>query len=140
MNYDEAREVPGKGWHWTTMNNGIVRTAEPCIRHVGDESDPMWYLKPSTEAAWERCEPHATQEEAERHFYDWCLSTVAEIRLSGQMRRCRMDGCRTWTGTELGNRQMERLFNGDPLCAAHRNRETLALLHPFRPRLRVIHS
>ena len=32
MNYDEAREIPGKGWHWTTMNNGVVRTAQPCIQ------------------------------------------------------------------------------------------------------------
>ena len=151
MNYDEAREIPGKGWRWTTMNNGIVRTAEPCIRHVGDESDPMWYLKPSTEADWERCEPHATREEAEQHFYDWCLSTVTEIRLSGQMLRCvarlyRWDGqlaedcCGSWTDTELGNRQLERMFNGDPLCDAHRDQETLALIRPFSPGLKVIHS
>lgn len=140
MNYDEAREVPGKGWHWTTMNNGMVHTAEPCIRHVGDESDPMWYLKSSTNADWERCEPHATRAEATQHFYDWCLSTVTEIKMGNQQLCCRAAGCRTWTDTLLGNQQMGRMFSGDPLCDVHRNRETLARLHPFSPGLRVTHS
>jgi hypothetical protein len=140
MNYDEAREIPGKGWHWTTMNNGVVRTAQPCIRHVGDESDPFWYMKPSNESAWERCEPHATKEQAERHFYDWCLSTVTEIKLGEQQLRCRAPGCEAWTDTELGNRQLGRMFNGDPLCEAHRTREVLAQIRPFAPGMGLIHS
>ena len=140
MNYDKAREVPGKGWHWTTMNDGIVRTAEPCSRHVGDESDPMWYMKPSNESDWQRCEPHATRDEAERHFYDWCLETVAETRMGDQQLRCRMPDCAEWTDTVLGNLQDERLFNGDPLCEAHRTREVLAQIRPFEPGMELIHS
>jgi hypothetical protein len=140
VNYDEARAIPGKGWHWTTMRDGVVRTAEPCIRHVGDETHPLWYMQPSKPEEWERCEPHATREEAERHYYDWCLSTATDIQLADQQLRCRAEGCEAWTDTELGNRQLERMFNGDPLCAEHRTRDVLATLHPFTPGLRSVHS
>lgn len=139
MNYDEAREILGKGWHWTTMNNGVVRTAQPCITILKpfDPTSPDFSLKASDIT---RCPPHATKEDAERHYYDWCLSTVTEIKLSNQQLRCRAEGCEAWTDTELGNRQPERMFNGDPLCDEHRTRETLALIHPFRSPLGVIHS
>lgn len=139
MNYDEAREIPGKGWHWTTMNNGVVRTAQPCIQ-IPEMSVEDLMRKPLMGTNITRCEPHATREEAERHYYDWCLSTVTEIKLSNQQLRCRAEGCEAWTGTELGNRQLECMFNGDPLCDEHRTRETLALIHPFAPGLRSIHS
>ena len=139
MNYDEAREIPGKGWHWTTMNNGVVRTAHPCIQ-IPEMSFEDLMRKPLMGTDITRCPPHATKEEAERHYYDWCLSTVTEIELSNQQLRCRAEGCEAWTDTELGNRQLERMFNGDPLCDAHRNRETLALIHPFTPGLGSIHS
>lgn len=139
MNYDEAREIPGKGWHWTTMNNGVVRIAQPCITILKpfDPGSLDFSLRPSDIV---RCPPHATREEAERHYYDWCLSTVTEIKLGEQQLRCRAPSCEAWTDTLLGNRQLERMFNGDPLCDEHRTRETLAAIHPFAPGLRSIHS
>lgn len=78
MNYDQARQLKDGGWHWTTMNDGVVRTAEPCIKHIGDESDPAWFLMPYNPDDWERCEPHATREDAEKHFYEWCIESLAE--------------------------------------------------------------
>ena len=68
------------------------------------------------------------------------INKSTEIKLSNQQLRCRAEGCEAWTGTELGNRQLECMFNGDPLCDEHRTRETLALIHPFAPGLRSIHS
>ena len=140
MNYDEARPLKAGGWHWTTMNDGVVRTAQPCIRHVGEKSDPFWYMQPSKPEDWVCCEPHATREEAERHFYDWCLSTVEESRMSDQQLRCRVAGCDGWSDVLLGNRQLGHLFNGDPLCEAHRSKDQLALLHPFKPGMVLVHS
>jgi len=134
-----APVVPGQALRRNAMNYGVVRTAQPCIT-ILKPLDPM-SLDVSLKASdITRCPPHATKEEAERHYYDWCLSTVVEIKLSDQQLRCRAEGCEAWTDTELGNRQLDRMFNGDPLCDVHRNRETLALIHPFTSGLRSIHS
>lgn len=139
MNYDEARELKGGGWHWTTMNDGVVRTAQPCITILKpfEPGSLDFSLRPSDIT---RCPPHATKEDAERHYYDWCLSTVSEIKLADQQRRCRASGCSEWTDTMLGNRQLGRMFNGDPLCDAHRTPEALRALHPYAPGMMSIYS
>lgn len=139
MNYDEARPLKDGGWHWTTMNDGVVRTAQPCIQILKPfEPGSLDFSLKASDIT--RCEPHATREEAERHYYDWCLSSVAEIHLADQQRRCRAEGCGVFTDVMLGNRQMERMFNGDPLCPEHRTREVLAKIHPFTPGMQSIHS
>ena len=140
MNYAEAREIPGKGWHWTTMNNGSVRTAQPCIRHIGDESDPMWYLKPWNAADWQRCLPHKTKEDAERHFYEWSLANVKEGSWDAY-RKCHAPGCEVLTNKTLSNRGFDGYFQFmDELCDEHRTREVLAVLHPFMPEIALMHS
>lgn len=117
MNYDQARPLlDGTGHRWTTMRDGQSRTAWPCLECV---------------------EPHSTAESAERHFYDACLASVEEVRF-GSWAGCRV--CDAPTKGGLGNRSDALLFSREPLCADHRNREQLAMLHPFKPGLQVIHS
>ena len=140
MNYDEARQLKDGGWHWTTMNDGVVRTAAPCVRHVGDESDPLWYMQPSKAEDWAYCEPHETQEDAERHFYEWCLENVTEQKYTTKQ-LCSVEGCDEWSQFALGNNELGRFFGlGPNLCDAHRNREHLATLRPFHSPIRSVHS
>lgn len=138
MNYDEAREISGGGWHWTSMNDGVVRTAQPCIGPKGDI--PADYLIGVTKEPieWERCSPHATKEEAERHFYDWCLSRLVETECESA-ERCEQ-GCGEWTNKTLENRGLSGLFKSVFLCDEHRSKEVVATLHPFRPGIQIIHS
>lgn len=131
MNYDEARPLKDGGWHWTTMNDGRIRTAPPCIRLTnGDWEHPEF----------ERCEPHATQEEAEHHLYVYSLSEVRE-RTWTSAHRCEAEGCEEWADKTLENDHFGQLFSaGTFLCDAHRTPEMLAELHPFQPGIRLIHS
>lgn len=137
MNYDEARQTAdGTGWHWTTKNDGRIRTAAPCLRYVG--SPDASYDSPYRKEDWELCEPHATKEEAERHFYDWCLSEVKEVACSWAS--CRYPSCDQPANKALGNSPFGMLFSQLPLCDDHRNAESLQLITPFRPGLTLMHS
>lgn len=139
MNYDEARQLKDGGWHWTTMNDGQVRTATPCIQHIGDESDPLWYMGEYRDEDWKRCDPHATREEAERHFYDHSLSQLRDEE-SEAAYRCETPNCGTWTNRALGNRQEWFYFRAIFLCDQHRTRAMVEQLHPFKAGVRIIHS
>lgn len=153
MNYDQARQLADGGWHWTSMNDGYVRTAWPCKRpadgvtfrlgtdmSLGKTPISAWKagaIVPD-DAAWITCEPHATREDAERHYYDASLEgATTEYAISWMA--CAVPECPEPTTKMLGNVGQE-LFNGDPLCDAHRTREQLAALHPFAPGLALIHS
>ena len=142
MNYDSARQVALTadalgGWHWTTMNDGRVRPAAPCRRYIGPPLDHRLPFKPAEASDFETCEPHATKEEAERHFYDYSLEQVEEESYSS-WQDCVVCGAATKTG--LGTRSMALLFSGDALCDAHLSKEKLAELHPFQPGYQLIHS
>jgi hypothetical protein len=117
VNYDQALELETGGWHWTTFNDDVIRTAWPCLD----------------------CPPHATREEAERHFYEACLESVVE-RSTLESWRCAVSDCERPSWKTLGNPQMSRCFRPVPLCTEHCNRATLRELHPFEPGLSVIHS
>lgn len=137
MNYDEARALESGGWHWTTMNDGRVRPAWPCRRYVGDCNLEDLVAGNASPEDFETCEPHATREQAERHFYEACLEAVEEVRF-GEWHGCAV--CDQPTKAGLGNRLLSRYFRPDPLCDEHRNREQLAQLHPFPPDLSLTHS
>lgn len=135
MNYAEAREVKGGGWHWTSMNDGNVRTAAPCITIREREG---WQLgDPIPEEDIKRCEPHATKEEAERHFYDWSLETLHESEWTSAQ-KCET-GCGAWSNKSLGN-HFHGYFGDVFLCDFHRNADRVAELKPFRPDIQLIHS
>lgn len=125
MNYDEARELKDGGWHWTTMNDGVVRTAPPCVRIPIDESTIT------------HCDPHPTREDAERHFYDYSLSQLKESTFLSA-KHC--EYCDTWTNKALGNRGLGLYFREVFLCDTHRTTERVAALHPFKPGIALIHS
>lgn len=137
MNYDQARQLKDGGWHWTTKNDGIVRTAEPCLKHIGDESDPAWYLKPYNASDWTRCEPHSTREEAERHFYEWCIESLKEDDL-WDWTGCQV--CDAPTKKALGNRGMHMLITSVPLCDEHRNVDKVRELYPQPGGIALTHS
>lgn len=133
MNVAEARQLTdGSGWHWTT--NGVP--SQPCRQHVGDESDPMWYLKPSTAADWKLCEPHATKEDAERHYWEWSLGRTRENSYTSA-HKCEV--CGEWT-----NRTIETPFYPSFvmswLCDAHRTAAQFRELHPFEAGITLWYS
>ena len=117
MNYDEARPLAdGAGWHWTTMNDGVVRAAASC---VGEEA-------------------HSTREKAERHFYEYSLSLVQDGQIDWT--GCEVEGCDTPTKTTLGNAGMYLFFQRTALCEAHDSREFLQQVYPFATGLQMVHS
>jgi len=138
MNYDQARQTKDGGWHWTTMNDGVVRTAAPCIRFLKpfDYSKPFEPAKPED---IERCTPHATQEEAERHFYDYCFEAenIHENTTANWMDCAK---CGAPTKRLLGNRSMSQTIQQEALCDEHFSIETLRELHPFRREMTLMHS
>lgn len=133
MNYDEARPLKDGGWHWTTMNDGMVRTAAPCIQiELTKEPIPRIAGEPTF------CPPHETREAAERHFYDHCLGSLSEAT-SSHAERC-ATGCGEWTDKALENRGLSGYFRATWLCDEHRTKEKVAELHPFKPGIQLVHS
>jgi len=140
MNYAQAREIPGEGWHWTSMRDHETRTAWPCHRRKADAPALTFPLPPYDADEWERCEPHATKEEAERHFYDACLEeALAETHEIGWL-GCQMPRCKAPTDKALGTHDLGHVFGLVPLCDEHRNRDGLIARHPFKPGIQLIHS
>lgn len=136
MNYDEARQLKEGGWHWTSMHDGTVRTAIPCIWFDDLEfNDALGPPLPPNRI--HRCPPHATREEAERHFYNHSLANMQEGETSN-WNGCEV--CDTPTKKTLGNRGMHGYFSEHFLCDQHRNKEELQKLQPFHTGIQVIHS
>lgn len=148
MNYEEARQIgpdgpaPGK-WNWTTMNDGHIRTAQPCAwpdfdwSSVTHEAIIAGSVQPTGR---ERCD-HDTREEAERHQYDAALAKMTIDRLDldaiRERRRCDAPRCREW---ESWRANWHDGYRFDHLCDAHADRATVALIHPFVPGIRSMHS
>lgn len=73
MNYYSARQRRDGRWDWTSMNDGAIRRAGPCVNHY---------------------EGHATKGEAERHFYDSELDSLREARSKGDIQmKCEVKSC-----------------------------------------------
>lgn len=142
MNYDRARQLENKetgeqyGWRWTTMNNGVVRTAGPCIV-IDEPFDPASPYKPPKPENVHYELPHTTKEAAERHFYSWSLEQVEAAQMS-QPQTCAV--CGKWTDMTLGNTYSSMLFRPEYLCDTHRTREELAKLHPLQPDIQIWRS
>lgn len=143
MNYDQARqlgpesEAPGK-WNWTTMNDGVVRTASPCFYPDIDWDARRSLAGPETLGGRPRCD-HDTREEAERHYWD---DQVAHIRIQPidyasvrELRRCDVGGCADW---ERFRAQWPGGYVVDSLCDVHRS--SAPTIHPFSSGMAVIHS
>ena len=135
MNYDEARQTKDGVWHWTTMNDNVVRTAAPCIQL---EDIPIEEIGTKTINVLGRCN-HVTKEEAERHFYEYCFEPE-QIREDTNMHWLDCAKCGAPTKRLLGNRGLWSLINQDPLCDEHFGVEILKELHPFHINIKLIHS
>lgn len=108
MLHHAARQRKADGlWTWTVERNGVVIAWPPCS---------------------ENCPGHATQEEAERHFYE---HELAKLRESKQDIKCRCEApdCGEWTQHTL----FSNLYDAVYLCDEHRTAEMFRQLHPFVP-------
>ena len=148
MNYEQARQIgpggpaPGK-WNWTNMNDRRVSTTTPCYypdfdwagqRILQDIAEGL-RIEPTGR---ERCD-HDTQEEAERHHYDYELSRVKLVKIdlttARQQNRCDVPECPNWANWEA---VWPGGYVRDSLCQEHYNESPT--LHPFRSGVQVIHS
>ncbi len=148
MNYDQARQLaegsdaPGK-WNWSTMNDGVVRTASPCYYPDFDWNTVSTFevviagFKPTGRP---RCD-HDTREEAEHHYWvhelDRTTIRLLDLDAIHERRRCDFTGCREW---ETHRAHAAGWGYSDSLCDTHANRASLEGMHPFHPGTRVIHS
>ena len=110
MNYDEARQTKDGIWHWTTMNDGLVRTCPPCIQMTDVPIEDLGHIPVGVLG---RCE-HATKEEAERHFYDYCFEPE-QIREGTNSHWLDCAKCGAPTKRLLGCPGLWSLINQDPL-------------------------
>ena len=123
MNYAQARErltqyygQPSGLWDWSTKRDDMVRRSTPC----------------ETSCA------HKSPEEAERHFYDYCLEKAQVHEHPDEQRKSVI--CGAWTIKELGNNQMWLAIRPVDLCEAHLTQEYLAQAQPFKSGMAIIHS
>lgn len=122
MNYDQARQrankdgTPSGLWDWTTMNDGVIHPTASCSLSCH----------------------HETQEEAERHFYEYCIENVKEFTNSDEQHKCAV--CGDWTQKGLRNTSMFLIGFNLYLCDIHRNESELRKFSPFEFGLSIIHS
>lgn len=117
MNYAQARQrQPDGRWDWTVMNDGRVWRSVPCFDHS---------------------DGHTTQEEAERHYYDWehDPSSYYIGSYAGAQYECLI--CKVWTSAYVRLRDGYTTFT---LCPNHQNRSSVDQVHPFVPGMQHIYS
>lgn len=119
MNYAGARQRQSDGrWDWTTMHDGRVWRSGPCISH--DDG-------------------HATQEEAERHFWEDELATVRRFVVPDDdavtLKRCAV--CSVFTASHV---RFADGFTTFDLCPDHQDRASLEKVYPFEAGRQIIHS
>jgi|SRR5581483_8301452 len=137
MNYAEARKLSdGSGWHFTVQNDDRIWTHQ-CCRDPGPpatEEDAEKYGYEVGEPTLGKAHaPHATREEAEDCYRQWCLAKVEETLAFSDDVFPNWHGCeavveekRCDTPTKGGAR-----YNADhwpehvPLCADHRTKEAV---------------
>lgn len=123
-----------RGWtEWTQeMADRIHWPLDDILRRQQEEDVPFRH-KFHTDG-------HATKEEAERCYYDFCLDHVREGTMLDEQRRCQFPGCEAWTQKYLDNPQLGMVFHFVCLCDEHRNREGLEAAQPFEPGTESYHS
>lgn len=111
MNYYDARQLesgPNAGkWHYTCRNDGRIWPVGNCA---------------------EGCQGHDTAEEACEHYRQYLLDRLRfldDVENAPSLHRCDAPGCGAYTSGGVDVRGSLRFT----LCAAHRNRETVALLY-----------
>jgi hypothetical protein len=116
VNYYSARKRGNDNrWDWTCMNDGRIWKSPPCTEHE---------------------DGHATEEEAQRHFYDHELSRLRETTTGDDVRvKCEYQPCDGLTSHGLvGIRYFTTPIY---LCETHRNRSIVAKLYPFEEGIEI---
>lgn len=152
MNYDEARQRKDGRWDWTSRNGDHIHPVGYCagwMDWTAEQAErvamPLEYLQKEQERKDGpfrqkfHTDGHATQEEAERCFYEYCLDHAAE-REWDQAQQCDFPGCETFTRKTLHPQFMGSVVSFTHLCDEHRNREGLQAARPFRGGMEVMHS
>lgn len=97
------------------MNDGRVWRSGPCFDHT---------------------DGHATQEEAERHFWEYEMALPRRVCLNPEeQRKCEI--CGAWTQDRV---RREGDYRSDVLCGDHQDQASYEALHPFVPGRQVIES
>ena len=98
VNYDEPRQKADGKWHFTTMNDKVIRPIGNCA---------------------EECEGHATADEAREHYRDYVLDRArfgVEMQRAMKCRECGEDTHLAATFFPMGIA---------PLCGDHHEKEYL---------------
>ncbi len=148
MNYEQARQIgpdgpaPGK-WNWTNYNDSVAArpyTAAPCLfpdSPIPDDWVPGTPVPPRD--GRERCD-HDTQEDAERHRYEYERSNVQfealNLDTAAERRRCIV--CDDWETHRT--RAYWPIADGESFCTVHATPDGWREAHPFRPGMTHIHS
>lgn len=158
MNYEQARERQADHrWDWTNMRDGSVWAVGYCggwndwtPEQAARVGMPMAALQADLEKKDGpfrekfHTDGHATKEEAERCFYEYCLDRVREAEIASAQYRCRFPlesgQCGAWTSKALESPGYSGCFEPTFLCDDHRTREGLRAVRPFHPGLCLIHS
>jgi hypothetical protein len=153
VNYEQARQIgpdgpaPGK-WNWTNLNDSVQPapyTIAPCAwpDFKWPPFDPSRSLDEQskvTPTGRERCD-HDTQEEAERHHWQYELSHVSPHPIDKatvrQLDRCDHPGCNEWADYTM---RWPDSYRQETVCTKHLTVESLVERHPFTPGLQAIHS
>lgn len=135
MNYEQARQIApdaqeGAGkWNWTNFNDSIADhpyTTTPCRNPSFGKT---------------RCD-HDTQEEAERHRYEFEASMVrireVDLDTLPARLRCEYPGCGRWQTHESAMTSFT--WASSPLCEEHATMAAWREIHPFVPGMQEVHS
>lgn len=146
MNYDEARQIAPTpdslgGWHWTTMNDGRIRTAAPCRLYTGPVRSVADMMRaPVRGSDFTTCAPHETREEAERHFYDYSREEAMAHEVDISWSNCRYPECKNPANHALGVGRLDLFGSLTPLCDDHRNANGWEAANPFYTPMFLMHS
>ena len=155
MNHDCARQRQDGRWDWTTKNDreqgayplGYCRGWHDWTQEQANRIGmPLAYLQQKQKQedgpfrSKFHTDGHATKEEAERCFYEFCLDHALEFSYDQAMYPCDVPGCETYSSKGLRYSPMGSVISQVTLCDKHCDREGLVLARPFRDGQEIWHS
>lgn len=97
------------------MNDGRIWRVGPCAHHE---------------------DGHATEEEAERHFYDSEIQSLRETWSGADVQyRCAFPGCAAFTQKGLASTHL--FMSPTWLCEVHCTPEFFEKINPFKPEIEI---
>lgn len=153
VNYDCARQRKDGRWEWTTGNvrtgiravgycAGWIEWTQEMADRIGFALDYLRQRQNETDGPFREKfhrNGHATKEEAERCFYDFCLDHAGEQDWVPRG-KCEFPGCGETAVKAFGMPREDSVIPFAFLCDAHRNRAGLEAAHPFEAGIQITHT